>query len=280
MSLNTQSRAADQGGGRVYDTADPDRHGKIIREGEQQSEVRFDDGAERVIPKAHLRQVGATFANAILDALPGAKTDELTQVNSSNPTSEDTVIHRGKEAWYRLRTHTTFEDWKAVGKACSIGQATAMRDAHANKPKGRGYNAAIAAWDKKHGFADLDKGVRSRLLDVMSHLAGIEAELAKLPDVKRQELNHPNAVWRFWKRVTKPPSSSVSPVQKLKDSIASLQEDNDRMRREIDRGGGDLWTPEDRPKDIAKIILGKLTKAKAEKVAREILTALKNGENK
>ena len=275
MSLHIRTPDRDQA--KVYDVADPDRHGKIIRAGEQQSEIKFDDGAERVVPNAHVRQVGATFVNTILDALPGAKTDELTQVNSSDPTSEDTVIHRGKEAWHRLRTHTTFEDWKAVGKACSIGQATAMRDAHANKPKGRGYNAAISAWDKKHGFVDLDKGVRSRLLDVMSHLAGIEAELAKLSDTKRQELNHPNAVWRFWKRVTKPTSTEqrTSPVQKLKDSIVALQEQNDRMQREIERGGGDLWTPEDRPKDIAKIILGKLTKAKAEKVAREIFAALK-----
>jgi hypothetical protein len=278
MALDIRVRAVDQG--RVFDVDDPDRHGKIIKEGEEQSEVRFDDGAERVVPNAHLRQVGATFVNTILDALPGAKTDELTQVNSSNPTSEDTVIHRGKEAWHRLRTHMTFEDWKAVGKACSIGQATAMRDAHANKPKGRGYNAAILAWDKKHGFADLDKGVRSRLLDVMSHLAGIEAELAKLSDTKRQELNHPNAVWRFWKRVTKPPSTEqrTSPVQKLKDSIVDLQEQNDRMRREIDRGGGDIWNSDDRPRDIAKIILTKLTKSKAEKVAREILAAVKGAD--
>jgi hypothetical protein len=36
-----------------------------------------------------------------------------------------------------------------------------------------------------------------------------------------------------------------------------------------------LWAPEDRPRDIAKIILSKLTKTKAEKVAREILAALK-----
>jgi hypothetical protein len=273
--LDIQTPTANQG--KVFDVSDPDRHGKIIREGEQQCEVRFDDGAERVIPNAHLSQVGATFANTILDALPGAKTDELTQVNSSNPTSEDTIIHRGKEAWHRLRTHTTFEDWKAVGKACSIGQATAMRDAHVNKPKGRGYNAAISAWDKKHGFADLDKGVRSRLLDVMRHLAGIEAELAKLSDTKSQELNHPNAVWRFWKRVTKPPSTEqrISPVQKLKDSLVALQEENDRMSREIERGGGDLWNKDDRPHDIARIIVGKLSKSKAEKVAREILAAVK-----
>ena len=47
------------------------------------------------------------------------------------------------------------------------------------------------------------------------------------------------------------------------------------MKREIERGGGDLWSKDDRPRDIAKVILGKLTKAKAQKVAEEILMALK-----
>jgi hypothetical protein len=32
---------------------------------------------------------------------------------------------------------------------------------------------------------------------------------------------------------------------------------------------------DDRPRDIARVILGKLSKGKAEKVAREILNALK-----
>jgi hypothetical protein len=67
----------------------------------------------------------------------------------------------------------------------------------------------------------------------------------------------------------------VSRTQVLNDIIATLQEENDRYKREIERGGGDLWTAEDRPRDIGKIILGKLTKAKAEKVARAILSALR-----
>jgi hypothetical protein len=66
-----------------------------------------------------------------------------------------------------------------------------------------------------------------------------------------------------------------SAMQKLKDSVAALSEENDRMKREIERGGGDLWCPEDRPRDIANVIVAKLTRAKAEKVAREILSVLK-----
>jgi hypothetical protein len=113
----------------------------------------------------------------------------------------------------------------------------------------------------------------------MDHRNEIEAWLSKLPPRERLRLNHPASVWRRWKAATKVPDPNapprVSPFQKLSESVATLQEENDRMKREIARGGGDLWTPEDRPRDIAKIIVSKLTKAKAEKVAREIIAALK-----
>jgi len=151
-----------------------------------------------------------------------------------------------------------------------------MCEAHLNKPEGRNYNAAFGRWQKQCGFADLDKAARSRLFEMMDHLAEIEAWRATLTVTRRLDLNHPTSVVRRWKAATAPPrEKTISPVQKLKDELVNLQEQNDRMRREIERGGGDLWTPEGRPRDIAKIILAKLNKSKAEKVAREILAALK-----
>jgi hypothetical protein len=257
-----------QAGTVVCDAADPGVHGQIIQVGPEVSEVRFDDGVQRYVGNDHLRAV----------EVPPAAADQLT--GSTHPDPENTAIQRGQEAWRRLRNHSTLEDWKAVGKACVIGQSTAMRDAHVNVPKGRGYNAAIFAWDKKHGFQDLDKGVRSRLLDVMRHLAEIEVELAKLPLTKRLRFNHPNAVWRFWKKVTKPkdPEGSEEKPRHVRIPQADyvkLLEEHDRMRREIAHGGGDLWTPTDTAKEIAKIMVGKLTPDKAGSVAREILAALK-----
>ena len=65
------------------------------------------------------------------------------------------------------------------------------------------------------------------------------------------------------------------PVQMRDEEIGRLLEDNDRLQREIERSGGDLWTVDDRPKDIARVMLDKLGKSKAEKVARVILAALK-----
>ena len=247
-------------GCKVFDVSDSARPGKIISAGPQQSEVRFDDSVSRIVSNAHLRGV-----------------DELDQSSSKPEEPEQAAIREGREAWRRVCT--SWNDWKKVGAAFVIGRTTAMRDAHTNVPKGRGYNAAFRAWQKKHDFEGLDDtGDQTRLFRCMEHLAEIEPWLAK-PENKKLRLNHPSTIWRRWQASLKPPASDdekkPSHVQKLNNSIAALQEENDRMKREIMRGGGDLWTPEDRPKDIARIIVGKLTKAKAEKVAREILAAVK-----
>jgi hypothetical protein len=154
-----------------------------------------------------------------------------------------------------------------------------MRDAHTNKPHGRSYCAAFSAWAKKFGFTDLDKGDRARLFDVMDRLVDIETWLEKLPLTERLRLNHPNSVWRRWKAATAEPKPDAekksSPFEKLKESVAQLEEENARMKREIERGGGDLWSANDRPKDIANIMIKTLGRRKAEKAAREILSALK-----
>jgi hypothetical protein len=43
-------------GNRVYDVGLA-RHGKVIRAGVQQSEIRFDDGQTRIIPNQYLQPV-------------------------------------------------------------------------------------------------------------------------------------------------------------------------------------------------------------------------------
>jgi hypothetical protein len=214
------------------------------------------------IPEASTNQTSAAVAGFVNDGGDG-----LTR--STHP--EDVVLHRGREAWNRLQTNSTWQDWKAVGKAHQIGQATAMRDGHVNKPTGRSYNAAFAAWARKFGFEGLDKGVRSRLLDVMKHLAEIDAWLAKLPPTERLKINHPNTVWRRWQAATAVPDPNapprVSPYQKLSETNVALQEENDRLRRQIERGGSDLWTVH----DIAKVTIAELGNSKAGNVARAIL---------
>jgi hypothetical protein len=251
------------GQGKVFDIADPARLGKVIKAGAEVSEVRFDDDVARLVPNVHLRTVPAPSYRL-------AKPTENT---------EEDIIQRGQAAWDRLRGNSTFADWVYVGTAHVLGRAAAMHDARTNKPQGRGYNAAFAAWARKFGFADLDKGDRSRLFAVMDNLKEIGPWLEKLPLKERLRLNHPNSIWRRWKATTTAPKADAepkaSPMQKLKDALVDVIEERDRYKREVERGGGDLWVAEDRPRDIADVIFRKVGKAKAEKIARELLNAVK-----
>jgi hypothetical protein len=201
-------------------------------------------------------------------------TNELDNPTHPAESSEVAVIRHGQEAWLRLRTASTWTDWVTVGTAHVIGRATAMRDGHINKPKGRTYNAAFSAWQKKFGFEGLNKGDRSRLFDVMDHITEIEDWLQKLPEAERLRLNHPSSVWRRWKAATAAPKDGEvkpSPYKKLQIEHMALIEERDRYKREIERGGGDLWAPEDRPRDIARVIFDKVGKTKAKTVAQAIL---------
>jgi hypothetical protein len=193
-----------------------------------------------------------------------------------NPSAVSEVVRLGQEAMTRKRR--AWDDWLAIADALEAGRGEVMRSLHTNT-NDRRYEKAMGAWLVANGFKEINKATRSRLLDCLKHKIEIEKWRSRLTDAERFKFNHPDTVLRKWKAATvvpdpnKPPKTS--PMQKLKDELVSALEERDRMQREIDRGGGDLWTPEDTPKAIAKIMLGKLTKSKAENVAREILRMLK-----
>jgi hypothetical protein len=174
-----------------------------------------------------------------------------------NPTDrEQAAVLRGQEAWHRLGRDHTWEDWKQVGAALLIGQSGAMHNAGVNRPVGRRYNAAFAAWLKEFDFENLDKADRSRLFAVMDHLEEIETWRATLMPAQRLRLNHPSAVFRKWKSATaisRNQNRRLSPIEK--------------------RFGGDRWAA-DRPEAIATAMIAKLSRNKAAAVASAILKAL------
>jgi hypothetical protein len=215
----------------------------------------YQASAERAVPSNYLRAIDRLDCPT-LENLP-----------------EDIAVRQGQEALRRLRDHSTWEDWKRVGRAHEAGRTTAMRDAHVNKPAGRVYNAAFHAWLEKFGF-DLDKGDRKRLFDVMDHLIEIETWLATLKPDERLRLNHPSSVWRRWKKATAPATADPDKAPKV-SAVQKLKEENARMKREIAHGGGDLWTLDDRPEDIARVMADKLKPDKIEQVANEMMELAK-----
>jgi hypothetical protein len=108
-----------------------------------------------------------------------------TQVNP------DLVIRAGQEAWSRLRKGLA--DWIAVAEALQHGQHLAMLESRSNAPKGSRFQAIMGEWLRATGFNEIDKGVRSRLLDLFKHRAEIEAwlladRLARLTPTKAKQV--------------------------------------------------------------------------------------------
>jgi hypothetical protein len=131
----------------------------------------------------------------------------------------------------------------------------------------------MGEWLRTTGFHEIDKGVRSRLLDCLKHRAEIGGWHKTLPANKRQQLAHPNAVWRAWRKSTLSGRATVtarpSPTAKYKDEIARLENENHVLRR----AGDDLFTATDTAIDIARLLADRLLRVTPSK-ARQILELL------
>jgi hypothetical protein len=181
------------------------------------------------------------------------------------------VVERGREAWASLRADETFEKWIAIGRAIEVGRSETMRALHTNRPAGAQWSRVFGAWLAEQGFAEIDKGVRSRLQDCLDHLPEIEAWRQNIGLAQRLQLNHPNSVWRKWQAAARQPAPAPGsgPAPALaagnrKDAeIMRLQEELDAAQHEIARlrrsgetvSEGRDWSWQDRPEDIAAAML-------------------------
>ena len=203
-----------------------------------------------------------------------SQTDGLSQHNSS-PTDE--IVRRGKNAMERLQRG--YGDWMNIAEALEVGRTESMRAAHTNEPRGKRYEKSMGDWLRSHSFYVIDKSTRTHLLECLRHSAEIDRWRATLTEAQRFRFNHPDTVLRKWRAATQVPSNeskAPSPMANLKAANIELKKKLDRVEREISTGGGDLWTPDDTPEDIATVMVVKLSPNKAERVARAILTKLNN----
>jgi hypothetical protein len=164
-----------------------------------------------------------------------------------NPSPVSNVVRLGQEAMARKRRN--WDDWLLIAEALQAGRTEVVHALHTNEMHGRRFEKAMGEWLIAHGFKEIDKGARSRLLDCLKHKVEIQAWRAALTDSERWKFNHPDTVLRKWKKTTAIPKVNAEPevsaMQKLKD-------ERDPYKRAAD-AGGETWN--DRPRDIARMVI-------------------------
>jgi hypothetical protein len=83
-----------------------------------------------------------------------------------------------------------------------IGRDYSLKTTGANRPMGQIYCKAFGAWLAKCGFGSIEKSVRSAALDLVEHLAEIEAWRATLSEKRRRQLKHPLSNVAAWRKAT------------------------------------------------------------------------------
>jgi hypothetical protein len=196
-----------------------------------------------------------------------------TSVGRSNP---DDIVRRGQEAWSRLQSGRSWEDWLSVGEAVQVGRHRAMLEADTNRPRGSRYDSIFGDWLSEAGFDTLDKADRKRLFDCLKHRGEIEAWRQTLPANKRLQLNHPTSVWRNWQKATvagkatADRTTQLSPISKLKQAVVRLEDENLQLRR----AGDDLFSSRDSAADIARLIADRLLQRLSPIKVRQVLEQL------
>ncbi len=132
---------------------------------------------------------------------------------------EARIIKTGVECWQAIGRAESFEAWVKIGKALQIGRNHALKTTGANRPMGQTYCKAFGAWLAKCGFHGIEKTVRSAALDLVEHLAEIEAWRLTLSEKRRRQLKHPLSNVAAWRRATQ--SNGKCPQDLKRDAVAA-----------------------------------------------------------
>ena len=195
--------------------------------------------------------------------------------NLSNYFDDDSraAVKEGVAAWRQLKKHEDWNHWLNVGHAIATVQDIAARVA--GQPSGRHFNAFMAQAYKMPSylgeFADMNKAVRSLAAKCWRNREAIEKWRAAIGQDKALRMNHPATVWAAYEAAQRPPAEragAASPFAQIKQEVARLQEENDRLKKEA---AGDVsFSLRDRADDIAALIIRSLGDGRAEEVATAI----------
>jgi hypothetical protein len=123
-------------------------------------------------------------------------------------------------AWAAVGAARSFESWKTIGAALSVGKRHALRVTGADRAWGRNYSREFGEWMKRHGFEAMPKSTRSVAIELTENIEAITAWRDTLPERQRKRLVHPLSVTRRWRASTAP--NGKSPTDLRRDAKAAL----------------------------------------------------------
>lgn len=184
------------------------------------------------------------------------------------------------EAADRIKRGQHWLDWLTIGDGLVIGRLKAMRRAGTNRPEGSTYNRAFGDWLDAHKWArDLNKATRNHAMWSADNRAAVDSWRATLASNVREAMNHPSVVKRRFEaehkiKVDAKPRQSAK--EKYEAEIVRLEEENTKMRRQLERDGSLFDLRQDPVAGIARVIaetvtpyrLGELKKALESEIAR------------
>jgi hypothetical protein len=154
----------------------------------------------------------------------------------------DEIARRGTKAWGELKKTRDFNHWWTVGEALQALQQEAMNEAGIplrsnSRPAGIIYSRAIGELLKKYKLDDMDKGDRSRLLQMMEYRSEITEWHTRLPPALRTRYTHPTTVWRHWQASIAPPKPACEPkmtnLKQTEDALITAHEELHQARLHI-----------------------------------------------
>jgi hypothetical protein len=80
--------------------------------------------------------------------------DRAERREAADKFAEYRIVAKGRDAWASIDKAESFEGWKAIGAALSVGKAHALKVSGANQAWGRNYSREFSDWIKQHFRAD------------------------------------------------------------------------------------------------------------------------------
>jgi hypothetical protein len=188
-------------------------------------------------------------------------------------------IAAGREAWAHLQKHEHFKDWLAIADAIAAVREEAMSLAHSNTPQGPPYRAAYRRIieGREPWIAGINEATRSHCCWLVDNLPAVMTWRETLTFEQRDTWNHPTTIRRQYERShqAKEPKAEetdlLTPLQQAKQKIIELQEENDKLRRQVKamQNEGSLFDiKQDTPSMIARVIAAHVGRTKRFEIAK------------